>query len=250
MRRTVYEQLSEIRLKNYVRKEHQLVKTSHPYPETKLDFMYNVSNKWARKFYERHGVTEIEKAFELLRGLLKKENSFDYYFDFSKVLFDSEFWKDKKGSELIELFTNYVVTESNDEQKYELFLKGYVKNVPLNIVRQNIHQLENEDCKKIFKSISENKPYIRDILTEKVKLENTGSLSWLYDLAIEFLDQENFNSFDNKAFNTIEQSEYFKFWEKGKAKIFPKNQIDQILQDKFENYAQIKKWNETTVNKK
>ncbi|WP_396137958.1 U32 family peptidase [Flavobacterium sp.] len=65
MRRTVFEQLSEIRLNNYVRKEHQIVKTSHPYPEAKLDFMYNVSNKTARKFYERHGVTEIEKAFEL-----------------------------------------------------------------------------------------------------------------------------------------------------------------------------------------
>ncbi len=65
MRRTVYDQLTEIRLKNYKREEHQLIKTSHPYPETKLDFMYNVSNKTARKFYERHGVTEIEKAFEL-----------------------------------------------------------------------------------------------------------------------------------------------------------------------------------------
>ncbi|RUT69464.1 U32 family peptidase [Flavobacterium cupreum] len=65
MRRTVYDQLTQIRLANYKREEHQLVKTSHPYPETKLDFMYNVSNKTARKFYERHGVTEIEKAFEL-----------------------------------------------------------------------------------------------------------------------------------------------------------------------------------------
>ena len=65
MRRNVFDQLSEIRLANYKREEHQLVKTSHPYPETKLDFMYNVSNKTARKFYERHGVTEIEKAFEL-----------------------------------------------------------------------------------------------------------------------------------------------------------------------------------------
>ena len=65
MRRTVYEQLSKIRLSNYHREEHQMVKTSHPYPEEKLDFMYNVSNKLARKFYERHGVTEIEKAFEL-----------------------------------------------------------------------------------------------------------------------------------------------------------------------------------------
>jgi putative protease len=65
MRRTVYEQLSELRLANYKLEEHQIVKTSHPYPEQKLDFMYNVSNKLARKFYERHGVTEIEKAFEL-----------------------------------------------------------------------------------------------------------------------------------------------------------------------------------------
>ena len=65
MRRTVFEQLSTIRMAGYKVEEHQLVKTSHPYPETKLDFMYNVSNKLARKFYERHGVTEIEKAFEL-----------------------------------------------------------------------------------------------------------------------------------------------------------------------------------------
>jgi putative protease len=65
MRRTAFEQLSEIRLANYHREEHQIVKTSHPYPETKLDFMYNVANKTARKFYERHGVTEIEQAFEL-----------------------------------------------------------------------------------------------------------------------------------------------------------------------------------------
>lgn len=65
MRRTVYEQLSEIRLANYHREEHQMVKTSHPYPESKLDFTFNVANKVARKFYERHGVTEIEQAFEL-----------------------------------------------------------------------------------------------------------------------------------------------------------------------------------------
>lgn len=65
MRRLVFEKLTEIRLENYHVEEQPIVKTSHPYPQTKLDFMYNVSNKLARKFYERHGVTEIEKAFEL-----------------------------------------------------------------------------------------------------------------------------------------------------------------------------------------
>jgi putative protease len=65
MRRKVLEQLTQTRLANYHREERPIVKTSHPYPEEKLDFMYNVANKSARKFYERHGVTEIEKAFEL-----------------------------------------------------------------------------------------------------------------------------------------------------------------------------------------
>ena len=65
IRRFVLEQLIDIRVKEYVRKEYQITKTSHPYPVSQLDFTYNVSNKMARAFYKRHGVTEIEKAFEL-----------------------------------------------------------------------------------------------------------------------------------------------------------------------------------------
>ncbi|MCX6181290.1 MAG: U32 family peptidase [Bacteroidetes bacterium] len=65
LRRTVYEQLTEIRVRDYVRHEQKIEKTSHPYPVADLDFTYNVANKLARKFYERHGATKIEKAFEL-----------------------------------------------------------------------------------------------------------------------------------------------------------------------------------------
>ncbi len=65
VRRVVLEQLIDIRVKEYHREEFQVVKTDHPYPVTQLDFTYNVSNHLARTFYKRHGVTEIEKAFEL-----------------------------------------------------------------------------------------------------------------------------------------------------------------------------------------
>jgi len=194
----------------------------------------------------------FEKGFTLLEEFIKKENSLSYYFDLLEVLFDSDFWKDKKGYDLIELFTNELNTISSDEQKYELFLKGYIKNVPLNIIQKKTHQLKKEDCKKIFKSISENKSFIKDILSNKATLDDIDSLSWLYDLAIEFLDHESFSSFDDKVFGIIEQSEYFKLWEIGKAKIFPRSQIEKILQDKFENYAQIKFWienNATTTEK-
>ena len=65
IRRVVLEQLIDIRVKEYHREEYQITKTDHPYPVEQLDFTYNVSNQLARAFYKRHGVTEIEKAFEL-----------------------------------------------------------------------------------------------------------------------------------------------------------------------------------------
>lgn len=65
IRRIVLEQLIDIRINEYHREEFQLTKTDHPYPVSQLDFTYNVSNNLARNFYKRHGVTEIEKAFEL-----------------------------------------------------------------------------------------------------------------------------------------------------------------------------------------
>lgn len=65
IRREVLEELIVTRVKEYHREEKQIVKTDHPYPVENLDFTYNVSNKLAREFYHRHGVKEIEKAFEL-----------------------------------------------------------------------------------------------------------------------------------------------------------------------------------------
>ena len=65
IRRSALAELAEIRVREYDRMERPVVKTDHPYPVKELDFTYNVSNKLARAFYKRHGVSEIEKAFEL-----------------------------------------------------------------------------------------------------------------------------------------------------------------------------------------
>ncbi|HMP30791.1 MAG TPA: DUF3656 domain-containing protein, partial [Saprospiraceae bacterium] len=65
MRRKVLDQLQKNRIEQYERVTRTIVKTDHPYPVKQLDFTYNVSNQLARNFYKRHGVTDIEKAFEL-----------------------------------------------------------------------------------------------------------------------------------------------------------------------------------------
>jgi putative protease len=65
LRRETLENLITVRLDGYQRLERPIVKTDHPFPVQDLDFTYNVSNRLARQFYKRHGVNEIEKAFEL-----------------------------------------------------------------------------------------------------------------------------------------------------------------------------------------
>jgi 23S rRNA 5-hydroxycytidine C2501 synthase len=65
IRRTALATLADLRIREYEREGQPIVKTDHPYPVKELDFTYNVSNKLARAFYHRHGVTAIEKAFEL-----------------------------------------------------------------------------------------------------------------------------------------------------------------------------------------
>ena len=65
IRREVLDKLVDIRISQYHREAFQIAKTDHPYPVEKLDFTYNVSNELAKNFYKRHGVKDIEKAFEL-----------------------------------------------------------------------------------------------------------------------------------------------------------------------------------------
>lgn len=230
----------ELVSKYFLNKEIQSEKRTTILTKLQTDWQFELLKKYAEEY-------SFEKAFVLLEELFKKENLQSYYFNFFDVHSNIDFWKNKKGKELFEAFTNYVNDNCADEEKFKLFIIGYLKDVPLNIVRQITHQLEKEKCIKIFRRVFENKLFIKEILVEKVTLDNINSLGWLYDLASEFLDQINFNSFDEKVFERIKQSEYFKFWEIGKAKIFPQNQIEIILQEKYEDYTQITKWIENNA---
>ena len=65
MRRNTIEALDKARQAAYRRPQRSVPAASDlPYPETVLDYLGNVTNSKARLFYEKHGVTAIEPAFE------------------------------------------------------------------------------------------------------------------------------------------------------------------------------------------
>ncbi|MGB5217438.1 MAG: U32 family peptidase [Smithella sp.] len=72
IRREALEKLTLIRREAYSRPS-MIFRPNHiPYPEKKLDFHANVYNALARKFYERHGATIEEPAFESLSDIREK----------------------------------------------------------------------------------------------------------------------------------------------------------------------------------
>ena len=64
-RRQLLDKLYDARTNAYKREEFRLLPNEVTYPNAQLDYKANVANSLARKFYERHGVQHIDKAFEL-----------------------------------------------------------------------------------------------------------------------------------------------------------------------------------------
>lgn len=64
LRRELLEKLTQVRIKNYKRIERNLSGEPASYPLSEIDYSGNVLNKFAKKFYEKHGCTVSEMALE------------------------------------------------------------------------------------------------------------------------------------------------------------------------------------------
>ncbi len=65
LKRKVIEKLMLERISQRPAVKIKIRPTSHPYPQTQLTYLGNVSNRYAWNFYKQHGVSEIAPAFEL-----------------------------------------------------------------------------------------------------------------------------------------------------------------------------------------
>ena len=64
IRRSLLEKLESLLEMSYQRDERPLVKTSHPYPQTAIDYNGNITNEKAKAFYQRHGAELVRWAPE------------------------------------------------------------------------------------------------------------------------------------------------------------------------------------------
>lgn len=67
LRRLLVARHDENRAEAFLRKDWPFRATEHPFPEQTLTYKGNVTNRLAKQFYLRHGVSEIHEGFELLK---------------------------------------------------------------------------------------------------------------------------------------------------------------------------------------
>ncbi|MFA5071956.1 MAG: U32 family peptidase [Candidatus Pacearchaeota archaeon] len=84
MRREAIDNLSSERKKNYKIEEFRIKDNDIPFITKSLSYEWNVSNKLAEQFYKKHGVVDIEPAFELKRGnkVMTTKHCLKNYFGF------------------------------------------------------------------------------------------------------------------------------------------------------------------------
>ncbi|MDR2292629.1 MAG: U32 family peptidase [Prevotellaceae bacterium] len=78
-RRQIVELLLVEREKNYCRKQSKIIKNNIPLNKDKLDYTSNISNSLSAEFYKRHGVREIQNAFEIENSTKNKILMFNKY---------------------------------------------------------------------------------------------------------------------------------------------------------------------------
>jgi cold shock CspA family protein len=191
-------------------------------------------------FNEIGKIYGTEQGFLLLERFVRNQNELTYDFKLHKVLFEDEFWNGKLHKELVDGFTKNAELNLRGEEKLDLFLKGFLRELPDEIVLANVEKLDRDSCRIIFKNKSSNKRFIRNVLEQMVDFNK--NYSGIYDTAKDFLDEKTFQDFDQKVFEKIEEASYFELWLNGKGRILPVQYIGEFLHDKIESYEEAEKW--------
>jgi len=150
-------------------------------------------------------------------------------------LFDSAFWENVKGTDLLIGFHDYLKQTLSEERKLELFFQGFYQTPPYSQLISQYPNFEQNQWKKLFwKGHFEfsdlSKWYLRYL--EKF----SEDAEWVYHQAEENLSEKDFEDFDQAAFELIEASTYFRLWKSGKAKVVPYATIPEILQGEWDDY--------------
>lgn len=106
IRREFVEKLNKDLIKNYKREKGKINITNDiKFYLDKLSYEYNVSNKKARDFYTKHGVSSIEPAFEIKEGnkLMTTKHCLKYYLGFcgNKGLKEPFYLVNEKGQKFL-----------------------------------------------------------------------------------------------------------------------------------------------------
>ncbi|WP_314003399.1 hypothetical protein [Xanthocytophaga flava] len=193
--------------------------------------------KLLQKLVRKYSYNE---AFSSLEALLHQEGLLNNSSRFADKLFDHAFINSSKHKDLIIAFTEWVNQDCQQDQRFSLYIKGFIRDVSEQLVIQNVKTLDQSSCEKICIRFKQDQAFILNILLEVARLQTASGLTWVYDLALKYIGEKSFDIFDQAIVGLIGLGEYFKYWISGTGKILPKEYLDTYLNEDYDNYISIK----------
>mgnify|MGYP000494628481 FL=1 len=191
-----------------------------------------------------------EENFEFLQSYLKEINNLDRYINISDKIKEEDYWPDKKGYDLYKYTIDYYNENLNDEDKFSLFLKGYLLSFPKNYVLANLNKLTRKEIEKVLevKLLSEEETFglidnvLKDELREISEVNAPHELYWLFSTAKKHLTEIKFRELEKSLSSDASDKLIYGLWKNGYIDYFPKEYVINEIFTKPNFQKEIDKW--------
>ena len=219
-------------LEGIIKKGPNILNLSNLFNNSNEDLKLKILNKSSLEtkiqIIQNYCETEIPlNVFEFITRYLTKTYKISEY-DILKNLTNKEFWSDKDEYVIIEIINNYYSNKLNDEEKFPLFIKGYISNISTSFLINRFNIADKNNKILILRNCSLDTK--KEIIKLYSKEENAITVM---GFIVEYL-----TSFYSNHYITFDKFKNTEYWEDKEEYILYSNSIEYYLEN-ADNYNKI-----------
>ncbi|MCG8332542.1 MAG: hypothetical protein MI974_32955 [Chitinophagales bacterium] len=195
--------------------------------------------------YERKEIIKIlinkgnwSYLFDIVASYLKVSNGIISNFSLKEKLYNSEFWEDKIGEDIVEFIIDEIENIDNQKLEVQLFQEGYSNRYSKEFVYATLEHYTINELEKFIVDADED--FLVKVLKKRIELlQEVYDLCDTMKLGFQTLSPEAFQKLDEHSLKTLDSAIYFELWIEGLVKNLPKRHIMLLLDNNIEKYEEI-----------
>lgn len=139
----------------------------------------------------------------------------------------------KNQNKLLYSFNEYVTANATNDEKLNLFLKGFLKEPPKKKALESVGNLDRLDCSKLINHYKDDCNFAYSLLSKIIYSSDNNDFQWICELAHEVLNYDLFRRFNSEIKPKLKPKQYFDLWIRDKVIIEPTGDIKDYILDHY-----------------